>query len=232
MKSLRIHYIQHVPFEDIAMIGDWAVQNGHQITNTQVFNNPVFPATEDFDWLVILGGPMNIYEETLFPWLKAEKQFSSEAIETQKKIIGVCLGSQLLADALGGKVFKNKEPEIGWFPVVRTHETSELLKNIPEKFTCFHWHGDTFSLPEPLQTSAYSEACQNQLFTYNNQLIGLQFHLECDLAAIKSMLKNGADEIRHATYIQNVEFITSQTQYIPKNQKLLFTLLDNLAEVS
>lgn len=232
MKSLRIHYIQHVPFEDIAMIGNWAEEKGHQITKTPVFSHTVFPEINDFDWLVVLGGPMNIYEETLFPWLKAEKQFIRKAIEAQKKLIGICLGAQLLADALGGKVYKNSETEIGWFPVARTNKTSVLLKNIPEKFTCFHWHGDTFSLPAPIKSSAYSEACQNQLFTYNNQIIGLQFHLECDFPAVERMLKNGTNEIIPAKYIQDLEFIKSQTQYISENKQLLFTLLDNMAEVS
>jgi GMP synthase-like glutamine amidotransferase len=117
-------------------------------------------------------------------------------------------------------------------PIKRTLETSVLLKDIPSTFTCFHWHGDTFSLPANTKNMAFSEACENQLFIYKDQIIGLQFHLECDLPALENMLKNGSDEIRPAKHIQDAKFITSQTRYISENKKLLFTLLDNLAGVS
>ena len=119
---MRIHYLQHVSFEDLGNIGVWAKEKGHSMTGTKLFANEVLPEMEEFDWLVIMGGPMNIYEEQEFPWLLKEKRFIAEAIRQNKTVIGVCLGAQLIADVIGGKVVKNPVREIGWFPIGFTSE--------------------------------------------------------------------------------------------------------------
>src|SRR5574341_657976 len=142
---MRLHSLQHEPFEGLANIEVWAKNKGHSITRTLLFNNEKLPQISDIDWLIIMGGSMNIYEEEKFPWLAEEKNFIAEAIANKKIVLGVCLGSQLIADVLGGKVSKNRHKEIGWFPVTLTKEArnSSIFSNLPEKFTAFHWHGDT-----------------------------------------------------------------------------------------
>jgi GMP synthase-like glutamine amidotransferase len=110
---MKIRYLQHVPFEGPANIGEWARKKGHILTGTHLYNNEVVPSMDQFDWLIIMGGPMNIYEEKKYPWLQSEKQFIKEAIEHRKVVLGICLGAQLITDVLGGKVTSNPEGEIG-----------------------------------------------------------------------------------------------------------------------
>ena len=104
---MRMHYLQHVPFEDSGMIAEWAQDRGHSISCTRLFANESLPAQDDFDWLVILGGPMNIYKEEDHPWLPFEKAFIRDAIQTEHLVLGLCLGAQLLADVFGGPATRN-----------------------------------------------------------------------------------------------------------------------------
>jgi GMP synthase-like glutamine amidotransferase len=176
---MRIHSLEHEPFEGLGNIEVWAKNKGHSITRTLLFKNEKPPKTSDFDWLIIMGGSMNIYEEDKFPWLKAEKEFIAKAIAANKIVLGVCLGSHLIADVLGGKVSKNQYTEIGWFPVSLTREVrdSSIFSSLPGIFSAFHWHGDTFKIPHGVALIAQSVGCANQVFECG-RAIGLQFHLE------------------------------------------------------
>ena len=122
---MQLHYLQHVPFETIAGIGDWATSRGHTVSGTQLFAEE-FTHPGDFDFLVVMGGPMNIYEEAEYPWLAEEKAFIASAVEAGKLVLGVCLGAQLVADVLGGPVTPGPQPEIGWYPVELTEAGREL----------------------------------------------------------------------------------------------------------
>jgi GMP synthase-like glutamine amidotransferase len=176
---MRIHSRQHEPFEGLGNIEVWAKNKGHSISRTLLFKNEKLSENSNFDWLVIMGGSMNIYEEDKFPWLREEKNFIAKAIAANKILLGVCLGSQLIADVLGGKVSKNKFKEIGWFPVSLTREARNpsIFSSLPCTFTAFHWHGDTFKIPQGAKRIAQSEGCANQAFECG-RAIGLQFHLE------------------------------------------------------
>ncbi len=146
---MKLHYIQHVPFEGPANIGDWARSQGWSLSATHLYRGDKLPAPGEFDWLVVMGGPMNIYEEDQYPWLAAEKKSIGKAIEAGKIVLGVCLGAQLIADVLGGRVVRNEHKEIGWFPVSLRPEgvESPVFRSFPPEFQALHWHGDTFSLP-------------------------------------------------------------------------------------
>src|SRR5579871_6354431 len=148
---IRFHCIQHVPFETPGNIQIWAKEKGHSLSYTHIYNNEELPAINDFDVLIIMGGPMSIHDEKEFSWLKKEKEFIKSAIQENKKILGICLGSQLIADALGAKVYNNKEKEIGFMPVKFFKDNSEEI--------VFHWHGETFDLPEGATLRASTEAC-------------------------------------------------------------------------
>jgi GMP synthase-like glutamine amidotransferase len=167
-KTMRLHSLEHEPFEGLANIEVWAKNRGHSISRTLLFNNEELPDIDDFDWLVIMGGSMNIYEEEKYPWLREEKNFIAEAIAGKKIVLGICLGSQLIADVLGGNVSKNKYKEIGWFPVSLTADAknSPVFSTLPRKFAAFHWHGDTFKIPPGAVRIAESEGCANQAFEY------------------------------------------------------------------
>ncbi|MFA4956212.1 MAG: type 1 glutamine amidotransferase [Candidatus Methanoperedens sp.] len=226
---MRIHSLQHEPFEGLGIIEVWAKNKGHSISRTLLFNNDELPETREFDWLVIMGGSMNIYEEDKFPWLKKEKEFISKAIESKKILLGVCLGSQLIADVLGGKVSKNQYKEIGWFPVSLTREArdSSIFSSLPDTFTAFHWHGDTFKIPHGAARIAQSEGCTNQAFEFG-RAIGLQCHLEYSKKSIDLMLQNCSDELVDGKYIQAPDEIISKMENVHEMNRTLNLILDNM----
>jgi GMP synthase-like glutamine amidotransferase len=226
---MRIHSLEHEPFEGLANIEVWAKKKGHSITRTLLFNNEELPDISDFDWLFIMGGSMNIYEEKKYPWLGEEKNFIAEAIANKKIVLGVCLGSQLIANILGSRVTKNKYKEIGWFPVTLTREakSSPIFRTLPNIFFTFHWHGDTFEIPLGAARIAQSEGCANQAFEYG-RVIGLQFHLEYSVESINLMIQNCSNEIMDGKYIQKQDEIVSQISNVHKIKEILNTLLDNM----
>jgi GMP synthase (glutamine-hydrolysing) len=229
-EKLRLHSLQHVSFEGLAHVEEWARVKGHRISRTLLFNDDPFPSMGEFDWLVILGGPMNIYEEEKYPWLKREKKFIAEAIAQQKVVLGVCLGAQLIADVLGGKVTQNPYREIGWYPVRLSAEAknSPIFDGLPSRFMAFHWHGDTFAIPPGALRIAESDGCTNQALEYNGRTIGLQFHLESSIASIQKLIQNCADEIGEGEYIQKPGEMMRQKDHVPQINKLMGLLLDNL----
>jgi GMP synthase-like glutamine amidotransferase len=213
---MRLHYLQHVPFEDAANIAIWASQRGHTVTRTRLFAEETLPAQSDFDFLAIMGGLMNIYEGKRYSWLVKEKEFIARSIDAKKAILGVCLGAQLIADILGGKVTKNPQKEIGWFPVRLTlaAQQSDIFRSLPIEFTAFHWHGDMFAIPPAAIHLASSQACPNQAFQYGDRVLGIQFHLDYSLDSISKMIQNCGDELTDGPYIQ------------PKNQLLDYDWAD------
>ncbi|GAA6615557.1 type 1 glutamine amidotransferase [Scytonema sp. NUACC26] len=204
---MRIHYLQHVPFEGLASIEQWATRQGAIISTTQFYNGDTLPSVDDLDWLIVMGGPMNIYEDDKYPWLTLEKKFIAEAIKKDKIVIGICLGSQLIADVLGSKVYKGQEKEIGWYPIQLTTEAqnSPVFASLPQSFTVFHWHGDTFDLPPGSVRLAYNEVCSNQAFIYGEKVLGLQFHLESTKDSVRQIIENCASELVAGKYIQKPE---------------------------
>lgn len=228
---MRIHYLQHVPFENPGTIIDWARKKGHSLTGTHLYNHETVPAVEQFECLVIMGGPMNIYEEEKYPWLRYEKQFIKEAIEAGKIVLGICLGAQLIADVLGGKVTKNPEGEIGWLPVKFNKEAlkSPLSENFPETVCVFQWHNDTFSsLGSGSVCIAGSQACKHQAFVYKERVVGFQFHLECTESGILSLVKHCADELVSGDYIQNERQIRDGMAFLQPVNRLMEEFLDRL----
>jgi GMP synthase-like glutamine amidotransferase len=227
---MKIHFLEHVFFETPAYIETIARNKNYSFEKTRLFSDDPFPKQSDFDLLVIMGGPMNVYEIGKYPWLKKEKQFIASAIENKKKIIGICLGAQLLADVLGAKVLKNDHKEIGWYEVHRTAKSKDinLLENIPDSFFAFHWHSDTFEIPQGAICIGSSLACRNQGFIYDNSIIGLQFHLELTAPDISGLIKNCGDEIIKAKYIQTEEEIISKSEFMINNtQKHMEILIEN-----
>jgi len=148
---------------------------------------------------------MSVQDESEVPWLKQEKKYIKDAIEAEKIVIGICLGAQLIAEVLGAKVYKNKYREIGWFNIYTNPEISKtILKDIfRSSFEVFHWHGDTFDVPEGTVPIAYSVATTNQGFIYDNRVIALQFHLETTFISAKALIENCRDELDDSQYVQS-----------------------------
>lgn len=226
---MRIHYLQHVPFEDLANIEEWAKSRGHDLSRTLLFSGESLPKLNDFDWLIIMGGPMNIYEHDKYPWLVWEKKFIGDAIAGGKIVLGICLGAQLMADVLGGKVFKNEHREIGWHNVRLTPDgiSSRIFGVLPEEFPAFHWHGDTFSIPPEAFHTAKSMACKNQAFE-KGRAVGLQFHLESSMDSIDHLISNCSDELTGGTYVQSENELLSNMDKFNEINRLMEKFLDNM----
>lgn len=232
---MKLHCLQHVSFEGLANIETWALRNSHSVSYTRLFLDPTLPPAADFDWLVVMGGPMNVYETDLYPWLAAEKKFIAEAIAKDKIVLGICLGAQLISDVLGGSVFRNEFKEIGWHPIFLTDEasSSSVFRSLPQQFTAFHWHGDTFHLPPGARKIARSEGCALQAFETNDgRVIGLQFHLESSPESVRLLVDNCGDELVEGKYIQSAREILDGQDACPEVNRLLTAILDNLAATS
>lgn len=229
---MRIQVFQHVPFEGPANIGLWAEQHGHEVALTRWDQGQIAPPPSEYDWLVVMGGLMSAYEEDRYPWLVQDKRAIRDALQADRLVIGVCLGAQLLADVLGGRVYANTWKEVGWHairptPAARTHG---LFADLPEVVPAFHWHGDTFELPAGLTTLASSEATPNQLFTAEN-VLAMQFHWDYSADSIRKMIRNCPDDLRGGPYVQPPEqmLLPDRQKDIAAATGLLFTLLDRLA---
>src|SRR5665213_2209615 len=146
---MRITCLQHVSFEGPGNIATWAAMRGHSLKTIRLFENQQLPELDDFDLLVVMGGPMSIHDEADHAWLVAEKKLVRQCLEKNRFVLGVCLGSQLLAECLGSPVYRNRVKEIGWFPVRRRAEAarSAYFARMPAEMDVLHWHGETYDLP-------------------------------------------------------------------------------------
>lgn len=206
---MRAHYLQHVPFEGLGSIEHWLHSKGYKITGTKFYISTKLPRIEEIDMLIIMGGPMSVNDKHVCPWLEEEQKFIKNAIELSKSTLGICLGAQLIANAMGGKVFHNSNKEIGWFPIQAVQSSNNSFFKFPKETEVFHWHSETFSLPSGAVHLAKSKACKNQAFQIGNTVIGLQFHLEITPDSIKAIVTNCRDELVPDNYIQKEEDILS-----------------------
>ena len=175
---------------------------------------------------------MNVDDENKHPWLAGEKKFIRQAIESGKTVLGICLGSQLISSSLGAAVYKNKEKEIGWFDIElsKAAQSGDLFFGMGSRLKVFHWHGDTFDLPENAVHLASSAVCKNQAYMYKDNVLALQFHLETTQDSLRDMLKGGIDEAVTGKYIQSEKEILGNKGLIDQGKGNLFRLLDRLAE--
>lgn len=207
---MRAHYLQHVPFEDLGSIGPWLEAAGYQITLTKFYESTSLPNPENFDLLIIMGGPMSVNDEERFPWLRTEKQFIRHSIEAGKAVLGICLGAQLIANCLGEPVYPNRRKEIGWFPIEGLTHNNPSLFAFPPSIDVFHWHGDTFDLPDNAVLLARSKACENQAFQLGQTVIGLQFHLETTPESADAIVTNCRQELLPSLFVQPEAVILDQ----------------------
>ncbi len=228
---MKAHYIQHVPFEGPANLKPWLHGKNIPLSTTRMYKNDPLPALDDIDFLIIMGGPMSVGDEKIYPWLAEEMRYIETAIGKKKHVLGICLGAQLIAHVLGAGIRKNRYREIGWFPVHIDGDQGEagLFRNIPEIITPFHWHGDTFDIPAGAVKCAGSRGCGNQAFVYNGRIAALQFHLEADTPGIKSLINNCPDDITDGKYIQPPsELLLNAEEKVREISKVMDTFLGNL----
>lgn len=228
---MNILALQHVEFEIVGMIADWAEARGHRLSVCKLYEDDPLPDHDSYDMLVVMGGPMSVGDEASYPWLAAEKTFIKTAINVEKYVLGVCLGAQLIANVLGARVYPNQVKEIGWLPVAIADAALDelILRGLNHAMTAFHWHGDTFDLPQGATLLMSSKACKHQAFLYQKKVLGLQFHLEMTEEGIKNVIAHCHAEIIPSATIQSEENLISGITAIPACQRVLYTLLDRLA---
>jgi GMP synthase-like glutamine amidotransferase len=176
---MRVVAFRHFPVEDLGLIEPVLKSRGIEFEYADLYRGHASVAAMDgTDGLIFMGGPMSVNDD--LPWIATELRFIQDAVAAGKPVLGICLGSQLIAKALGAKVYRNAVKEIGWFDVHLTDSASSdtLFGGLPRIETVFHWHGETFDLPHGAETLAYSNACRNQAFRFASNVYGLQYHLE------------------------------------------------------
>lgn len=228
---MHIHFLQHVPFEGLASIRDWIGRGDHQVSGTRLYAGEHLPRPDRIDLLIVMGGPMGVHDTDAHPWLTAEKAFLRQVIDAGQRVLGICLGAQLIADVLGARVYRNDQKEIGWFPVTRAAaaERSPLGVLLPERFDAFHWHGDTFDLPPGAAHLAQSAACRHQAYAVDGRILGLQFHLETTPESAAALIEHGADELVDGPCIQTPAQMLAPAERFAALNTLMSTLLDGLA---
>lgn len=245
MRSLSVGIIQHVPFEGPAAIGSWLASRGHHLVTWRTFAQPLGPPQPvlDAELLLIMGGPMSANDTDRYRWLTAEVELIRKRIEAGAAVIGICLGAQLIAKTLGGRVFDAPRKEIGWYPVelVRVPEHrgeqaeterdrwGDLFAHAPARLPVFHWHGETFSLPHAAVRRARSSVCENQAFTVADRVIGLQFHCESTHESVAALANAGAGEITPGLYqMRPHEIIDGYHRHSGAARSFLTTVLAHL----
>ncbi len=240
---MRIRALQHVPSEGPGRIAAWAKARGHSLEITRLDLGEPVPSVEGFDLLLVLGGPMSANDEAIHPWLVEEKRLIAETVQADRRILGVCLGAQVIASALGCRVTRMPEPEIGWYPVrlLKGAARSRTFEGMPATFTPLHWHGETFELPSGALRLAENAACANQAFEIEFDggpsrggalVLALQFHLEATEESVAAMIEaevvcaaGGA-----ADALPNPEDLLGTPARYAAIQPLLETVLDRLTE--
>ena len=195
---LRVHYFQHIAEEGFGSCYSYLKQMQAHISATEFFALPpeqnieieALPRVEDVDLLIVMGGAMSVNDEANYPWLKIEKRWIRRYLASGKPAIGLCLGGQLIANAVGAAVSRNPEQERGWNPVYKVENTPETCFQIPDQITVMQWHGETFELPKGAVRLASNAACANQLYQIGKNVLGFQFHPEITPQALQLFLDN------------------------------------------
>ncbi|PLR98489.1 type 1 glutamine amidotransferase [Bacillus sp. T33-2] len=226
---MKIHYIQNDELATPGYIEEWANEKMHTLSRTQMYANETLPSVDQFDMLVILGGRMGAYEEDAFPWLIKEKEFIREAVDQGKWVLRICLGAQMLANALGGKVYPHVHKEIGWWQIEKIEDVGEsrLFNGVPDSFTAFQFHGDTYDLPKGAVRLASNQGCTNQAFSYADRVLGLQFHPEFTGDVINRLEQIYGSEMPKGDFIQDSALWVNQERLLYGAKSLLFSVLDN-----
>lgn len=226
---MRIRYLQHVPFEDPAGIADWAAARGHVMSGVMLHEGRPLPPPADADGLVVMGGPMGVHDTDRYPWLADERRFIADAIDAGLPVLGVCLGAQLIAAAMGADVYRNRHREIGFFEVdVTDAGRGAAWFGDDRRVMAFHWHGDTFDLPAGCVHLASTPGCANQAFSHDDRVLALQFHVESTAASVDRLIRHCADELTPGPYVQTADRMRDADDDLSRLPATLGRVLDRL----
>lgn len=207
--------IQHVESEGLGIMDKEIERLGFSPYHVRIYKNAKVPhkAPAQAKGVIILGGPMGVYEDAVYPFIKDELRLIESALKGDLPVLGVCLGSQLLAKAAGARVYKGRTKEIGWHPVRLTGEGSSdaLFLGMPEEINVFQWHGDTFDVPDNAVNLATSKLFENQAIRVGKNAYGLQFHLEVTGRMIADWIRVNSAELKPLKGTIDPEAILKET---------------------
>lgn len=235
---MNVHFVVHESFEAPGAILDWALDRGHSVSYTRIYEGDRMPeSVNDIDFLVVMGGPQSPYttkEECPYYDAQAEVDLISKAVEAKKYVFGVCLGAQLIGQSFGGQCVASPNREIGVFPLRMLQAAKEdpIFANFPEEFLVGHWHGDMPGLTEESVLLAESDGCPRQIVRFNDRSYGFQCHFEFTPEVIELMIENSTEELEKYAdlpYVESAEVLRAH-DYAPINQRL-FEFLDRFVEI-
>ena len=221
--------VQNTRIEGSGYLGDLLKSDGYDITSVNAKYEKL--PDKDFSLVVILGAPESANDD--LPYLQTEQQLIKKSVENNTPVLGICLGSQLIAKTFGAKVYHGPRKEIGFYNDLKVSDDSLFFSGFQNPFTVFHWHGDTFDLPEGAKRLASSEHYQNQAFQYKSA-VGLQFHLEVNEEMVNLWLDNTEEKLQQISYIdpqkirseinENISIVKSNMKNFYNNFKSSFDL--------
>jgi GMP synthase-like glutamine amidotransferase len=224
---MRIHYLSHVPFEQLGAMEAWFRGRDFTVSQSLLFQGDSLPDTGEFDVLVVMGGPMGADDDHNHAWMAPEKTLIRNSIAAGKKVLGICLGAQLIARVLGAPVTANREKEIGWFPVYPTSagKSDSIGKLFAAAPPVLHWHGDTFAIPDGAVHLLESEACANQAFRYGDNVLGLQFHLELQADNAAALCDACPEDLADGPWVESRASMLADEQRFEDARQLLGRVL-------
>lgn len=216
---MKMLIVTHATFESPGSIKVWADKNGFETTEVKPYAGEEIPDINDFDFIVVMGGPQSPLAMESAPYLKDEIEMLTKALKSNKRIIGVCLGAQLIAEALGAKTEKSPNREIGCYPLEIIPNSDPVFGHVGSQVEVMHWHSDMPGIPEGAELLAKSEGCPRQIYRYGDRVYGFQCHFELTKELVQGMIKHCPDDLKPGNYVMNVEELLN-VDYSPINQKM------------
>ncbi len=225
--------LQHIECEDLGTIANVMSQRGIGYKYVRLFDGEPVPSDPgNYSGMIILGGPMNVYEEDKFTYLKDEDILIKKAVKNDMPVLGICLGGQLIAKATGAKVKKGTKKEIGWYDLKLTKDSRQdkVFNSLPGTIKVFQWHGDTFDIPDGALHLAGSELFPNQAYRVGSSIYGLQFHLEVTQEMINRWISEYEEELSTLDYINAGRIISDTPAYIDNLNRCAELFFDKFFE--
>ncbi len=224
---MNVHYLKHVEFEGLGSMENLLQNHECSLSHTCLYEDQALPSIDNIDALIVMGGPMGVYDDQEYPWLTSEKKFIESVIKRDVPVLGVCLGAQLIANVLDAKVTKNPHEEIGWYPVTSQPGASKIsAMTFPDQFDAFHWHGDTFDIPSGATNLLASDGCAHQGFMFGENTLGLQFHLEMLPENVRVIYHECGQVDKRGDYVQSLEEMLAPTDKFDEAEKITKQLVE------